>query len=293
LKAKTILITGGSGYLGRHLCARAVQSLNVFATIHSHADSIKAGEPVQFDLTSRDAVLNLVQDLTPQAIIHTAAINPGQGDEYAMGQVNIKGSRNVAEAAVAVGARLVHVSTDVVHDGRHAPYADDAPPSPLNAYGRSKAAAEAVVAEIDPQAAIVRTSLIYGLAEMDRGTAGFVERLKKGEPLVLFNDVIRQPVWVENLAEALLELTQLEFGGLLNVVGRQAMTREEFGRRMLGWWQVDAGDLLSSGRAADISDTTPLDLRMSVTKAMQLLQMDLLGVDEVLALGRKHEEVGK
>lgn len=287
MRAKTILITGGSGYLGRHLRAKASKTYTVFATYRAHPHDIKAGEPVQLDLTSREAVLKVVRDLVPQAIIHTAAINPGQGDEYMMRQVNIEGSRYVAEAAVAVGACLVHVSTDVVHDGRHAPYADDTPPSPLNAYGRSKAAAERVVAEIDPQVAIVRTSLIYGLAEMDRGTAGFVERLNKGDLLVLFNDVIRQPVWVENLAEALLKLTETDFAGILNVAGRQAMTREEFGRRMLDWWQIDSGNSLSSGRAADISDTIPLDLRMSVTKAEQLLQMELLGVDEVLALGSK------
>jgi dTDP-4-dehydrorhamnose reductase len=283
LGKKTILITGGSGYLGRHLCAQAAASFNVFTTYRTHPTGIKAGEPVQLDLARREAVLHLVQKLSPQAIIHTAAINPGQGDEQVMRQVNTEGSRYVAEAAVAVGARLVHVSTDVVHDGRHAPYADNAPPAPLNAYGRSKAAAEALVAEIDPQAAIVRTSLIYGLDEMDRGTAGFVEQLKKGERLMLFNDVVRQPVWVENLAEALVKLMRIEFGGLLNVAGRQALTREAFGRRLLVWWQVDAEDLLTSGRAADISDTIPLDLRLPVGKAEQLLHMDLLGVDEVLA----------
>jgi dTDP-4-dehydrorhamnose reductase len=293
LKARNILITGGSGYLGLHLCAKAAKIHTVFTTYRIHPNEIKAGEPIQLDLTSRGAVLKVVRDLAPQAIIHTAAVNPGQGDEQVMRQVNVQGSRYVAEAAAAVGARLVHVSTDVVHDGRHAPYADDAPPSPLNAYGRSKAAAETAVAEIDPQAAIVRTSLIYGLDEMDRGTAGFIERLKKGEPLVLFNDVVRQPVWVENLSEALLKLTHVEFGGLLNVAGRQALTREKFGRRLLAWWHVDPGDLLSSGRAADISDTIPLDLRMSVSKAEQLLQMDLPGVDEVLELQRNRTHLRK
>jgi hypothetical protein len=90
-------------------------------------------------------------------------------------------------------------------------------------------------------------------------------------------------VWVDNLAEALLKLTEMEFGGLLNVAGRQAVTREQFGRRLLDWWHVDTRDLISSGRAADISDTIPLDLRLTVSKAEQLLHMDLLGVDEVLA----------
>jgi dTDP-4-dehydrorhamnose reductase len=279
---KTLLITGGSGYLGRHLTARAVKDFKVYTTYSSHPDQIKAGQPLALNLADREAVLGLITDLSPQAIIHTAAINPGGNDQQMM-QVNVEGSRYVAEGAVAVGARLVHVSSDVVHDGRHAPYADDAPPSPLHLYGRSKAAAEIAVAEIDPKATIVRTSLIYGLEEMDRGTEGFVKRLEAGQPLILFNDVVRQPIWVESLVEALLKLAELDFAGFLNVAGRQALTREEFGRRMLAWWQVDPHGLLQSGRAADISDTIPLDVRMTIVKAEQLLQMTFPSVDDVLA----------
>ncbi len=273
--------------MGRPLTAKAVDSFQVYTTYTRHPDQIKAGQAMSLDLTRRDDVLRLVRTLAPQAIIHTAAVNPGRGDDETMRQVNALGSRYVAEAAVAVGARLVHVSSDMVHNGKNAPYADDAPPSPLSGYGRSKAEAEAAVAEIDPTAAIVRTSLIYGLEEMDRGTEGFVARLRAGQPLVLFSDAIRQPIWVESLAESLLKLAaeKADFAGLLNVAGRQALSREEFGRRMLQWWRVDPGDLLQSGRAVDISTAIPLDLRLSISKAEQILQMRLPGVDEVLARG--------
>lgn len=287
-RKKTLLITGGSGYLGRHLTAKAVEAFEVFTTYSTLAGQIKAGRPLPLDLTDREAVLRLIANLAPQAIIHTAAINPGRGDDEAMRRVNADGSRYVAEGAAAAGARLVHVSTDVVHDGRHAPYADEARPTPVNEYGRSKAAAEAVVAEVAPQAAIVRTSLIYGLTEMDRGTESFVKRLEAGQPLVLFSDVIRQPVWVDSLAEALLKLVEIDFAGILNVAGRQALTREEFGRRMLAWWRVDPRGLLQSGRAADVSETIPLDLRLNISKAEQLLQMSLPGVDEVVARASVH-----
>jgi dTDP-4-dehydrorhamnose reductase len=280
--SKKLLITGGSGYLGRHLTARAIDSFHVLSTYSAHADQIKAGQAYPLNLTDREQVLGLIADLKPQAIIHTAALNPGRGTDQEMSQVNALGSRYVAEAAMLIGARLVHVSSDVVHSGKNAPYADEAPPTPINGYGRSKAQAEAAVAEIDPTAAIVRTSLIYGLVEMDRGTAGFVKRLHSGQPLILFSDVIRQPVWVETLAEALLKLVELDYAGTLNVVGSQALTRQEFGQRLLAWWGIEPGDLLHTGRAADISDTTPLDLRLTITKAQQLLQMAFPGVDDVL-----------
>ncbi len=277
-----LLITGGSGYLGQHLTPKAAEMFEVYTTYHANNASIKAGQPVKLNLTQRDEVLHFITHLAPQAIIHTAAINPG-GDETAMMAVNAWGSRYVAEGAAAVGARLVHVSSDVLHDGRHAPYADEAVPSPLNLYGQSKAVAEATVTEVNPSVAIVRTSLIYGLKIMDRGTEGFVKRLKSGQPLVLFNDVIRQPIWADSLAEALLKLVTLDFTGIINIAGRQALTREEFGRRMLRWWQIAHQDKIETGRAADVSDTIPLDLRLSISKAERLLQMVFPGVDEVLS----------
>ncbi len=279
---RALLITGGSSYLGRHLTVKAAKRYELYSTYQSHPDRIKAGHPLPLNLTNRKAVLRLIDEVRPQAIIHAAACNPGGGAEALMMAVNAAGSGYVAEAAVAVGARLVHVSTDVIHDGRQAPYADDAPPTPLYGYGRSKAAAEAEVARINPQAAIVRTSLIYGLDEMDNGTRSFVWKLEQGQPLKLFSDVIRQPIWVETLAEALLKLIDVEFSGPLNVAGRQALTREAFARRMLAYWQIDAGDLLHSGRAADVSDTIPLDLRLSVRKGERVLGMPFPGVDEVL-----------
>ncbi len=282
MKREILLVTGGSSYLGRHLTVRAAEKYTVFTTYHHHPDQIRAGQPLPLDLADRAAVLHLFEMVRPQAVIHAAAINPG-GDDGAMADVNAAGSGYVAEGAAAVGARLVHVSTDVVHNGQNAPYADDAPPTPLNRYGRSKAAAEAAVAELCPQAVIVRTSLIYGLQEMDRGTAGFAQRLVQGEGLVLFSDVVRQPVWVETLSQALLKLIELDFAGFVNVAGRQALTRAEFGRRMLAYWGVDGLDRITSGRAADVSESIPLDLRLTVERGETLLQMTFPGVDEVLA----------
>ena len=148
----TLLITGGSGYLGRRLTARATDAWQVYATYHTHPREITAGQPLPLNLTQRDDVLRRITALAPQAIIHTAALNPGAGSEAEMMQVNVTGTRYVAEAAVAVGARLIHLSSDVVHSGRHAPYDDATPPTPLNGYACSKAAAEAVVAEIDATA---------------------------------------------------------------------------------------------------------------------------------------------
>ena len=67
---------------------------------------------------------------------------------------------------------------------------------------------------------IIRTSLIYGLQLMDRGTAWMVETLRRGRPVTLFTNQRRNPVWVETLCQACLELVTHEYRGILNVAGK-------------------------------------------------------------------------
>ncbi|MCG8460435.1 MAG: sugar nucleotide-binding protein, partial [Holophagales bacterium] len=196
------------------------------------------------------------------------------------------GSRSVSRAAAELQAALVHVSTDVVHDGRRAPYADDARPTPLFPYARSKAEAEDAVLAEHPRAAIVRTSLIYGLHTMDRGTADFAARLARSETLRLFTDVVRQPVWVETLAQGLLRLAERRCSGFFNLAGSQALTREAFARRLLDHWQVPGRERYEPIRAADLSGRIPLDLRLELHRARRTLDMELPGVDQVLARAR-------
>jgi len=281
-----ILVTGGSGYLGQHLSRLAEKCGTLHTTYRTHPKNIIAGEAHPLDITDASAVFALIESLAPDAIIHTAASNPGRQNPSQMMTINRDGSKYIAEAARAIGARLVHVSTDTVHAGTHAPYPADAPPSPINPYGKSKAAAESAVRTACPTAAIVRTSLIYGLKNMDRGTAGFLKRLNAGETLTLFQDQIRQPVWIETLSEVLLALAleKTNIHGTLNVVGRQVLSREAFGKRMLKWWGIDAQDRIKAGFAANLVQPSPLDLRLEIAQTERLLGMTFYGVDEVMQI---------
>jgi len=274
---RRIGVTGLSGYLGPRLAA---------AVVAAGHEVVDLGRAAGVDLTDPAGVERAVRAAAPHAVVHAAAANPGR-PEAVFDAVNRAGSAAVAVAARRVGARLVHVSTDVVFDGRQAPYADGAPPSPINEYGRTKALGEAAVAEADPAAVIVRTSLIYGLHEIDRSTAGFAERLRRGERLGLFADVIRQPVWIEALAAALVTLAvgRTDVAGIVNVAGRQPVDRAAFGRALLRHWGIDPGAHgggIDDVSAVAMSDQVPLDLRLRLDRADEL-GLDCPGVDEVLA----------
>lgn len=278
-----ILITGATGYLGRRLVRRAALQHRVLAGSSRPYAQSGSGEIVYLDVTDEALVANVFREYRPRTVIHAAAVNPGQGDYAAMRAVNTEGSRIIAAACDEIGARLVHLSSDVVHDGAAAPYGEDVPPTPLNAYGRTKADGEAAVAEECPSASIVRTSLIYGLSSMDRATAGFAERITRSQTVRLFTDVLRQPIWVETLAQALVRLAGLEHAGVLNIAGSQVMTRYDYGRALLAYWGYDDPSLIQGVRASEVSTEIPLDLRLDCTRAEQVIGMSFPGVDEVIA----------
>jgi dTDP-4-dehydrorhamnose reductase len=273
---KRLLITGGSGYLGRHIARRVAAGwpgewrYTTFA-----ADPLALPQGVRLDLRDGAAVARFVAGFAPDAIIHTAGSNTTPD----MAAVIIDGTRHVAEAAARAGARLVHLSTDSVFGGDRAPYDETAAPAPINEYGRAKAAAEAL-ALAHPNTVVVRTSLIYGLAEMDNGTAWMVAALRAGRPVALFTNQRRNPVWVETLVDACLELIDLPYTGVLNVAGRQTLSRADYALRLLAWWGVTERETLSL--AEDSSGRWPVDCTMDLSRAGRLLRTPLLGVDEVI-----------
>ncbi len=278
---KLILITGASGYLANALLPYAAQRARVIGTARNIEDI--RGDTLSLDLTNRAAVLDAVLSKRPDAIIHCAAVNPG-GSDADMIAVNDIGTKHIAEAASELGCRLVSVSSDTVFNGKEAPYADDAIASPLpdNIYAVTKARGEAHIRSLLPDAAIVRTSLIYGTDKMDRGTAGFSQRLAAGDTLKLFSDVIRQPVHDQALASCLcaLALDHTDESGFIGIAGDEAMSRFDFGVRMLDYWGINYKNQLEESSGIGIPGL-PLDVRMTMQRA-QALGLPTSGVSLVL-----------
>lgn len=274
---KRLLITGGSSYLGRHL-VRLVASIypGSFRYTTFSADPLGLPQGTSLDVRDEAAVSRLLTDFAPEVIIHTVGSNRSAD----MTNVIVEGTRHITQAAGICGARLIHISTDSIFDGRAAPYDEQSPPAPPNDYGRAKAAAEALVRR-HADHVIVRTSLIYGLAEMDQGTIWMAAACRAGQPVRLFTNQRRNPVWVQTLSRACLELADHSYRGVLNVAGRQVMTRAEFGLRMLDWWGIT--DRRTVVLVPDESGLWPLDCELDLSLAARTLATPLLGVDEVIS----------
>jgi dTDP-4-dehydrorhamnose reductase len=274
---KRLLITGGSSYLGRHLVPKTLERYSCRYTYFNH-DPLGLTEGVWLDARDKGAVEELINEWRPQVIIHTAGSN--RSDD--MEGVICSGAKNITDTAKGVGSRLIHISSDVIFDGTQAPYRESDLPSPIHAYGRAKSEAERIVQDYDNHV-IIRTSLIYGLTVMDLSTDWIISTLRRGERITLYRDQLRNPVWAETLSSACLELCKSEYTGILNVAGRQSMSRADLGLKMLNWWGFEERDNLRIG----LSDSRwPADCRLDLSLSTRLLSTPLLGVDEVLDKAR-------
>jgi len=284
-----LLVTGGSGYLGNWIVRLAQDDWDVAATYLSHAVDDPGADWRRLDVRDEAAVAALVGEVRPQVIVHTASLNPGQGDDF--DAVNAAGTRHVARAVASVGARLIHLSTDVVFDGQRGSYVEENPLSPITPYGRSKALAEEAVRDSGAEAVIVRTSLIYGWRPtVARAVQWIVDDLQAGKRVRLWTDEVRCPIWVESLAAALVELAESSYAGVLHVAGAQQLSRYEFGVRMLRFQGVDPSSIVPTPSPRD--KLRPLDCTLDCSRARALLRTrtrgvrPLPGVDEVLARER-------
>lgn len=226
-------MTGATGLLGGHVVAAAMRR-------SEHV--IAAGGPGRgeagIDIGDRAAVEALFARVRPGVVIHAAALaavadcarDPGLAR-----RINVEGTTSVARAAAAVGARLVFVSTDLVFDGEHAPYAEDAVTEPTSVYGRTKREAE-LEALAAPNVVVVRISLLFGPTLGGRRSF-FDQQLESlrnatSGTMSLFTDEWRSPLSLRAAAEGLLTIARADVTGTLHFGGPERMSRFEMGTRL-------------------------------------------------------------
>jgi dTDP-4-dehydrorhamnose reductase len=225
-----IAITGGLGQLGRSLSRVLVNH-----------DLLIIDLP-ELDITNGSSVMDCLTEWQPDLVIHCAAYTDVDGcarnPELAY-QVNALGTQNVALACRTAGAAMVHISTNEVFAGDDpGGYQEWRPLGPINAYGRSKAAAEYFVHQIMGQFFIVRTAWLYAPGGRNFIHA-IIERAREGKALKVVVDEIGNPTNVVDLAQAIHDLITSELYGVYHFTNSGSCSRWAFAREILRLSDLD------------------------------------------------------
>lgn len=234
---KRILITGSNGLLGQKVVELLSNSSNFTLLLTSkHESSVFHDESLTYrtlDTSHKQDVQKAFEEFEPEIIIHTAAmtnVDQCELEREAAWHANVTSVENVVHASKLVGARIIHLSTDYVFDGKNGPYDEQARPNPLSYYGRTKLASENVIASSGLRATILRTMILYGMAHGVKMNFALwlLKSLSEEKPVRIVSDQIGNPTFVDDLAYAILKVVELDRTGLFHIAGPDLISRYDF-----------------------------------------------------------------
>ncbi len=270
-----LLVTGASGFLGWNLCQIARADWEVHGTYARHSIEIADIKLHSIDLTDLDAIDRTISDISPNAVIHTAAAsqpNFCQNNPDLSYRINVTVSQHLAKICVKANIPFVFTSTDLVFDGTKAPYTETDPVAPLNIYGEQKATAEREILAAYPRASICRMPLMFGMAPPNATSfiQPWIKSLEAGESLKLFVDEFRTPVSARTAAHSLLLALQLA-PGTIHLGGKERISRYDFGLLLTDVFGF-ARSLILPIYQKDLQMAAPraADVSMDISKAIAL-----------------------
>ena len=233
-------VTGVGGQLGHdvmnELAARGYEGIGsdiapAYAGIQD--GSAVCGMPyVQMDITDEAAVKRIIADCAPDVVVHCAAwtaVDAAEDPENIpkVRRINVDGTRHMAQAAQAAGAKIIYLSTDYVFDGQgETPWDPDCKDyKPLNVYGQTKLDGELAVAENCEKYFIVRIAWVFGL-----NGSNFIKTMlrvgKNRDRVTVVTDQIGTPTYTLDLARLLVDMAETEKYGYYHATNSEIPENE-------------------------------------------------------------------
>ena len=211
-----ILVTGGSGFIGRHVVAELAGAGHQVTTLHRGEPVAGTADHVRADVVS-DRARQAASDA--EAVVHLAGrgdVRASYREPLAYGLLNAHGTLNVLEGARQSRAHVILASTQRIYQPTDQPIREDAPLAPTDPYAHSKLAAEQwcrmYAEQLATPTTVVRLFSVYGSGQVGQGTSGvvsiFLERARRGEALTVHADQQRDLTWVGDVARGIRLATE-------------------------------------------------------------------------------------
>jgi dTDP-4-dehydrorhamnose reductase len=232
-----ILITGGSGALGRYLNSRLAPENNILSLYYNSAESITAPYMRKTDITDYSEVKKVFAEFRPDIVIHAAAAsNPALCDSLPVKEaynLNVDATGGIASLANEYGAKIIYISTDLVYAGyRGSMLNESAKLIPISFYAETKLLGEMKITQIANKYLILRTALLFGFSTA--GSRNHFQKMylsfKNGKEEKLFTDQFRTPLSFFDAARIIDELIKLDVSGeIINLGGPERASRAQLG----------------------------------------------------------------
>lgn len=244
-----ILITGSNGLLGQKLVYRLAGHPHheLLATSRGQ-NRLQKTDGYQYrplDITLPEDWKGAIKGFQPDVVIHTAAmthVDRCHEDPQACEEQNVEAVKHLIAACQPYGTHVIHLSTDFIFDGEAGPYREEDKPAPLSIYGTSKLKGEELLRASGLPVAILRTILVYGVAEeLSRSNIVLWAKgaLEKGTPIQVVDDQYRSPTLAEDLAEACVLAAEKKATGIYHISGPRTFSIFELVQQIAVFWDLD------------------------------------------------------
>lgn len=273
------LLIIGNGFLGGNIFTSSILN-NIEPIISSRSENIF------LDITKISSIEKVVLKYKPDFIINSAALtqidNIENNSDKAFA-VNAQGAQNVAQVANKNKIKFIHISTDSIFDGNIGMYDENATPNPLNEYAKSKKLGEDLVMKIVDDFIIVRTNF-YGFHKGGKFLFNWMlQNFHNKKKFIGFDNVIFNPLEIQNLSEMLIELLHLDFSGIIHLSSNEIMSKYEFGLKIAKILKLNS-NLITKGslEQSKFIAKRPLNTSLSNKRAKKILKTKFLNVEDWL-----------
>lgn len=267
----TLLITGGSGFVGKNLTDFFSSRGRVIATYLTHPD-VATHEAYKLDITDAENVRSVMRAAKPDFVIHAAGnkdVRFCEDNPHQAHRVNAIGTQNVAAACRELKARMIYLSTDLVFECTRGNYAEDEVPNTNLVYGKSKLGGERLAVQELGDVAICRSAGIYGPGSPL--LKWLQTKIAASQTVEAFVDVFNSPTYAENLGEMLDVIIRRRLSGVFHTAGRERVNRLDFFRAYASTCDLDVGlitpsSLRDAGSQLLLRPDSSLSVQQTATK---------------------------
>ena len=225
------LVTGSAGLVGSQVVKDLVQKNHTVYSCY-HDEKPENGTPTPLDLSDEHQIIETLQEIKPDSIIHLAAmtgVDQCETQQDLAIKINVNATEIMARQAAKQNTFFLYISTDYVFDGLNGMRKESDTPNPLGFYGKSKLTAEIALNKLPSSWCVARTSTPFGIHKTKKSFPIWVkENLESKKEISVLSDQFTSPTYVPNLSKMLIEIATRQLVGIYHASGDTRISRYNF-----------------------------------------------------------------